>query len=569
MPVRFVNDASFIRAVNTTTRVESFFNKEGLVVQAMNDPANLSFFLRSDSYTGYYNFADVEAPAKPNLDALLAQLGTWAFDKLYAETFANEPRSVMQIKVPYDKAPLYIDEARNDVVPYPEGTGSAASSLDAAVSSSHDPRAREVVMTAPIDSSHSNAGGRIVRQSKTYAACPTDKYMVAMVSGTLLDPSVIGDADYATSHTNSVVMAPSAGAFYRIGVFDDDGDTSVNAGDSGNGVFVEYNYDPSRDDYLAGSSNENYYAVNRLSALSGSDADAFVSSYGESKLWVVLRTNVSGSVVESRVPRFDWADTMSTSDGSLFDIDPTVAQSYVFRWSAVPGMKVSVGVMHFGVVNWMHEFDILQTPAYRLGNSTLPVRWELDNRRGLRAARMRQGRAIVSCDGVYDVPGRPYSFDTHLSQTVLTARVPVPIMSLRLRPGRNRGRIHPQRLSLMNRDAGAVLKYELRLNATLAGATFAKSEAFSYDNEAGTGGLALSEFGSFAEVDTAATAVSGGLTLASGFFTDTAFRDVALEFREIQLVAGISGNADTLTLVCTYIQGASTVSAGMGWLEYD
>eukprot|EP00873_Tetraselmis_striata_P033658 jgi/Tetstr1/453922/TSEL_040841.t1 len=569
MPVRFINNSSFIRAVDTQTQVESFFNKEGLVVQAMTDPANLSFFLRSDSYTGYYNFADIETPAKPNLEALLTQLGTWAFDKLYAETFVNEPRSVLQLKVPYDKAPLYIDEARNDVVAYPQGTGTIAATLDAPVTSTHDASSREVVMTAPIDSSLASEGGRIVRQSKTYAACPTDKFMVAMVSGTLLDSDVIGGVAYAASHTDAGIMAASAGTRYRVGVFDDGGDTSVNTGDSGNGVYVEYHYDPSRNDYMVGGSNENYYAVDRLSAMSGGAATAFVNDHVENKLWVVLRTNVTGSVVESRVPRFDWADTLSVADGSLFDIDPTITQSYVFRWSAAPGMKVSVGAMHFGVVNWMHEFNILESPAYRFGNSTLPVRWELDNRQGLREAVMRQGRAIVSCDGVYDVPGRPYSFDTHLTQTVLTSQVPIPIMSLRLRSRRSRGRIHPQRLSLMNRDAGAVLKYELRLNAALAGATFAKSESFSYDNAPGTGALALSDFGSFAEVDTAATAVSGGLTLASGFFTDTAFRDIALEFREIQLVADIAGSTDTLTLVCTYIQGASTVSAGLGWIEYD
>eukprot|EP00873_Tetraselmis_striata_P043715 jgi/Tetstr1/463979/TSEL_008784.t1 len=569
MPVRFINNSTFIRVVDTRTHVESFFNKKGLVVQAMNDPANLSFFVRSDSYTGYYNFADVETPAKPNLDALLTQLGTWAFDNLYTETFVNEPRSVLQIKVPYDKAPLYVDETRSDAVAYPRGTGTVATTLDAAVSSAHDPSSREVVMTAPVDSSLSNEGGRIMRQSKTYVACPTDKYMIAMVSGTLFDSNVIGGVDYIANHADAGIMAPSAGTHYRLGVFDDRGDTSVNTGDSGNGIYVEYHYDPSRDDYTVGGSNQNYYAVNRLSALSGGEASAYVDAYVENKLWVVLRTNVTGSVVESRVPRFDWADTLTVSDGSLFDIDPSVTQSYVFRWSAAPGMKVSVGAMHFGVVNWMHEFDILETAVYRFGNSTLPVRWELDNRRGLREAVMHQGRAIVSCDGVYDVPGRPYSFDTHLTQTGLTAQVPIPIMSLRLRSSRNRGRIHPQRLSLMNRDAGAVLKYELRLNAALTGATFAKSESFSYDNAAGTGALALSDFGSFAEVDTAATAVSGGVTLASGFFTDTAFRDVELEFREIQLVADIAGLTDTLTLVCTYIQGASTVSAGLGWLEYD
>lgn len=91
----------------------------------------------------------------------------------------------------------------------------------------------------------------------------------------------------------------------------------------------------------------------------------------------------------------------------------------------------------------------------------------------------------------------------------------------------------------------------------------------SNDADSGAGTLSLGGFGSFAEVDTDATAVSGGLTVANGFFTDSAFRDVALEFREIRLSSDVSGAADTLTLVYTYMQGVSTVSGGIGWLEYD
>lgn len=569
MPVEFFNEATSIKVYDTNTRLTSYFNKEGLVLQAMTDPVNLSFFLRSDGYTGYYKYSDVKVPSRPNIESLMKQIGTWAFDKLYTEIFTNEAHAVMQVKVPYDKSPMYIDEVRNDVVAYPFGTGTVAGTLNTVVSSLHDRVAREVLMIAPVASSLTHDGGRIVRQTKAYNACPSDKYLVATVSGTLLDPDAIGNVNYTNSHTNATVMASSKGTRYRIGVFDDENDTRVNKGDSGNGVYVEYHYDPDRVDHLAGSGGDNYYAVKKIASLSASDATSYAGQYVKNKLWVVLRTNVTGSVVESRVPRFDWSDTLSKADGSLVDLDPTSSESYVFRWTAASGMKVSVGVLYFGVVNWIHEFDISESPAYRLGSSTLPVRWELDNRDGGMECKMRQGRAAVSSDGMYEVSGRPYSFDTHMQQRTLTSQTPVPIMSIRLRNSSNRGKIHPQRLSLMNRDAGGVLKYELRLNATLTGATFAKSEAYSYDDASGDGLLALSKYGSFTEVDVDATAVSGGVTLTSGYFTNAEFRDIALEFREINLVSNIAGFADTLTLVCTYIHGAATISGGLNWLEYD
>jgi len=57
MPVEFFNEATCIKVYGKETKVTSYFNKEGIVLQAMTDPFNPSFFLRSDGYTGYYKYA--------------------------------------------------------------------------------------------------------------------------------------------------------------------------------------------------------------------------------------------------------------------------------------------------------------------------------------------------------------------------------------------------------------------------------------------------------------------------------------------------------------------------------
>lgn len=301
---------------------------------------------------------------------------------------------------------------------------------------------------------------------------------------------------------------------------------------------------------------------------------AFVASYREAKLWVVLRTNATGTQTDIRVPRFDWnVDQLDViNEGALVDLDPTKTNTYVFRWSAMPGTLCSVGLLHRGQVNWMHEFDSTESAddvPYRLGSASLPLRWELDNRLGLQSASMVQGRGIVSCDGPYDVRGRPFTFDTHVSLTTLTLQQPVPLLSIRLSESRNRGRIQPMRISMMNVDASGTVKYELRLNATLTGDSWTAGESYSFDNAAGTGTQSLSGSGSMSQIDTDATAVSGGLTVVSGYLVDNVTRDLSLDFQDIQLASGISGRPDELTLVGTYIQGSSSVAVALQWTEFN
>ena len=93
---------------------------------------------------------------------------------------------------------------------------------------------------------------------------------------------------------------------------------------------------------------------------------------------------------------------MQLADGSLFDVDPFASQTFVFQYSAAPGIDARFGVMHASGVNWAHVWNT-GDPLYQMASSSLPVRWELDNRAGLSNASMLCGGAIVSCDGAHDV----------------------------------------------------------------------------------------------------------------------------------------------------------------------
>jgi hypothetical protein len=567
--LRFYNEPSHIRVHNANTGVTSFFQKRELAIQVNNDPLNISFFLRTGSFTGYYRFADVQIPTRINVASLVRQLENWAARGTdFQDSYSYDPETVMQVTASYDKSPLSIDEVRNDVHLYPSVTGALATGLIGAVQSALAEAQHEVVMSGPV-------GGRIARQSKHYVACPVDKCLVALASGSLLDGDLIGGSNY-----KAVVAAGAGGPIDgavgfvgRVGVFDDKYDAVYNADSTGNGVFFQFDYDPLRDDYLAGSAKPNPFAVDLYASLAvGAERSAFVTEYQACKEWVVLRTSYTGSQLDFKVPRSRWnVNRLDVEvDGSLLDIDPTAVQTFVFRWGSAPGMRVMAGVLYTGVVVWAHEFDTL-ADGLRLGAVSLPLRWELDNRAGAAHGDLIQGGGVVSCDGPYHIPGRGFTFDDHLSLKTLTSQTPVPLMSLRLSSGRNRARVYPTRLVILNVDSAGTAKWELRLNATLTGATYAASSAFSYDNPAGTGALSIAERGAFSEVDTAATGASLGLTLASGYVHDSRVVEVNLEeqFKDSPLLADIAGNTDALTVVATYMQGAVTLAVSLHWTEFD
>ena len=148
-------------------------------------------------------------------------------------------------------------------------------------------------------------------------------------------------------------------------------------------------------------------------------------------------------------------------------------------------------------------------------------------------------------------------------------------MSFRLDPERNRGSLRPTRLSLLNAGSAGTCKYELRLNPALAGATWARGASYTFDSAPTAAHplpLTLSlkaDGGSSLQVDTAATEVSGGQTVVSGYLCDAEVRDLDMDFSLTHLHAGIAGEPDVLTLVVTFIQGAVDIAASVQFVESE
>lgn len=577
--INITNEVSYLKYTNLRTNVTSMIRKAGVTIQEANAVADKddSLFIQATSgYVVYIKWADVRVPKRRNVSSLAYQLMIWcSAETNLSNLYSDRPISILQVKTSYDTSPLYVDEVRNTSAPFPALTGAVVDPLGfaggAPLESRVDCAAREVMMFAPADSNGLGNGGRIVRQTKGLAACPSDKYVVSIVTGSFLDPAGLGGAPYSAALSNSPsnlsLLDYSIGTVASMGVFDDNRDVVYGVSNVGNGIFFQYSYQPDRTDYTTDVGAQADLAT------FAADADGYsnyIDDWKAARMWAVLRTNYSGSQVDIRVPQAAWSlDRLDVDrEGSLYDLDPTQHQTAVIKWGVVPGADCQLGFVNRSIVNWVHAFDTRQ-PEYHLGTAALPIRWELDNRAGACNAAVRQGRAISSCDGEHTVPGRPLSFDTHITQTTLTTQKQVPIISFRMQADRNRGRVHPQRLNLLNTMAAGSCKYELRRNATLVGADWAAGSNYTFDEDAAGTSMSLRDQGSFVEVDTAATEVTGGHTVLSGYLYNSESRDVAMDFSELQLTSRIDGTSDTLTLVCFFIAGVCEIAASMTLVEYD
>lgn len=302
----------------------------------------------------------------------------------------------------------------------------------------------------------------------------------------------------------------------RVGAFDDNNDIAApNSVPSGNGIFFQYD------------------SVDGLA--------------------LVLRSNITGLQDDTIVPQSEWnLDELNGNGPSRLVLDPTEEQTYVFEWSALKGNIIRAGILNDGFPRYCHKFI-----GVRMGCASVPLRWEIKHKDAAlpvasnTTARMTQCGSSVLIEGSQDMPRMSRSVDAPL-KFVTSAISPMPIMSMKLRPQSNRASVLPKRVRIINLDAG-LAKWSLVLNpSTLTNPTY---------TDLGSG--------SFVCTSHSETAVSGGTTLATGFFTDSALQTIELDDKFLPLCSDIAGNGDTLALVVTYLRGVVTVSAVLEWVELE
>lgn len=270
-------------------------------------------------------------------------------------------------------------------------------------------------------------------------------------------------------------------------------------------------------------------------------------------LSVVIRSSVSGAVLETRINQADWnEDRLQGADVSVMTLDITKANFYFIDYA-----WLGVGEVRFGVLgpggerNVCHVFKNpnSNTHAY-MRSGCMPVRWENFNT----GATGGTSEMRTICSAVYAQSRIDYTFwrfgDLERSVPIaVTARTP--ILSMRVKAGTHIG-IYPESLNLL--VIGGAVKLEIIDDAVLTGATWALAGA------------------SLAEGDLGATAITGGESFYTHYIAEGVSHLELKEYYETNdegyhRLADDSGSY-TFTLVATKLTGTVvTVGAALNYRE--
>jgi hypothetical protein len=282
----------------------------------------------------------------------------------------------------------------------------------------------------------------------------------------------------------------------------------------------------------------------------------------DNTLNMVIRSSSSGSIVEDRVPQSQWnGDKLNGTGASGFTLNTGLDQIWFcdVEWLGVGSVRT--GFIIDGQFIVCHIFHHANTASIvgRTNNTTtymttatLPVRYEITNT-GLTASAssMRQICASVISEGGYTGYGITEVAGTGTNAIRLgTANQLYPVVSIRLASTRLDSIVLPTQVDFLSTSVN-YYQFTLILNATLTGATW-------------TG---TSQTGSV-QIDTGATAISGGTVVQSGFVSARENVELsALSYFQFQIGRTLAGVSDVLTLVLSSTGNNADILAQLGWQE--
>lgn len=299
------------------------------------------------------------------------------------------------------------------------------------------------------------------------------------------------------------------------------------------------------------------------------DENGFAFKQTASTLSVLRRTKTSGSVVDDEVAQASW--NLDNLDGGADDANPsgilldeTKDNIYVIDFQWLGAGRIRFGFDFDGRIIYVHEIKFANTETVPFSTTgDLPIRAEIFNvGTASGTATFDFTCAALMSEGGFNPLGIPGSVQSAALRNVTTVNAPLPILSIRPRASFNsityRGVIVPKSFAIVSEDT--TIRYEVILNGVLTGASFANVDT--------TNSGVMS--------DVAATAISGGLVVASGFITGARDKTESGAVSEellskLVLANDLAGTTtDILTIAISIINSAGTASdcgGAFSWKE--
>ena len=162
-------------------------------------------------------------------------------------------------------------------------------------------------------------------------------------------------------------------------------------------------------------------------------------------VYIVKRSAVSGSIVETRVPQSEW--NVNTLDGSSVlspRLKPRRSQIFFtdFEWLGVGSVRAGFVINgQFIICHIFHHAN--EIDATYMTTATLPIRYEVTNTGASTGATLKQICSTVASEGGYSALSLARGASTALTGKNLSQTRFRPLINLRLKSGRTDGVVIP------------------------------------------------------------------------------------------------------------------------------
>ena len=302
--------------------------------------------------------------------------------------------------------------------------------------------------------------------------------------------------------------------------------------------------------YISGAFGAPVADVSKRIGYFDDDNGFFLEQRGTEGYFLVRRTNVTGSVVETSIPQSVW----SFDKVAGVDLSKTLLLTVDLQWLGVGAVRMALTIG--GVTRYIHEFTdhggFLDTVYIQTPN--LPVRWEVENTAASAGGSIDCICASVMSEGGVDLQGVARGVMRRDNESEAIDGDFEPLISVRLSSQYIRSTVIFRNVVAVS-TSSANMRIAVLLNANIATpswqSTYGTGSRLEYDiNSNNTLGVG-----------------DEGTVLAEAYLSNNVDQvDIDLG-KNFALGADYSGASDVLTLAAQSLGSSETMYGGFNWIE--
>lgn len=272
---------------------------------------------------------------------------------------------------------------------------------------------------------------------------------------------------------------------------------------------------------------------------------------------VNVRSKISGSVVNTSVSQVSWnLDKLDGTGSSGITLNVALQQIFLIDYQWLGSGRVRFGFIIDGIIIHAHEFlfaNSINVPYSQ--TAILPIRFEVTNT----GVTVSSTTAHLTCTsltyegGIASSNGIGRTASNGITAKAIAASGNIPIISIRKSTA---GAAVPIRINGFNVfcDTTDDLLIKMTINGTLTGATFASTVGF-------------------AEIDVAASAISGGTEVYSFYIRGTGAGNTStieqdfFSLSNLEIGSSLASISDIITISATSLTGAASARSVINFRE--